>query len=89
MAGFAAKGVQDNNFFNIKNLYENRGVSFAMGGVSYSDFYLVSSFNLIQQDPNVVTVPNIMNYYSYNLVGSSVGDHIISICFGKLYSNNE
>lgn len=34
MAAFAAKGVQDNNFFNIKNLYENRGISFAMGGVS-------------------------------------------------------
>lgn len=89
MAGFAAKGIQDSNFFNIKNLYENRGVSFAMGGVSYAGFYLVPSFNLIQQDPNVVTVPNIMNYYSYNLVGSSVGDHVISICFGKLYSNSD
>ncbi|OAD01374.1 hypothetical protein MUCCIDRAFT_165262 [Mucor lusitanicus CBS 277.49] len=61
MAGFAAKGVQDNNFFNIKNLYENRGISFAMGG-----------------DDNTVTVPNIINYYSYNLVGSSKRDHIIS-----------
>ncbi|CAO3634601.1 unnamed protein product [Mucor fragilis] len=66
MAAFAAKGVQDNNFFNIKNLYENRGISFAMGG-----------------DANTVTVPNIMNYYSYGLVGSSKGDHIISICFGN------
>ncbi|KAI8646013.1 hypothetical protein BD408DRAFT_381327 [Parasitella parasitica] len=65
MAAFAAKGVQ-NSFFNIKNLYENRGVSFAMGG-----------------DPNVVSLPNIINYYSYDMVGSSVGDHIISICFGN------
>jgi hypothetical protein len=38
MAGFAAKGIQDDNFFNIKNLYENRGVSFAMGGVSIPIF---------------------------------------------------
>lgn len=33
MAGFAAKGVQG-RFLNIQNLYENRGVSFALGGVS-------------------------------------------------------
>ncbi|RCH81843.1 Methyltransferase-like protein 21A, partial [Rhizopus stolonifer] len=32
MAAFAAKGVQQ-TFFNIENLYENRGISFAMGGV--------------------------------------------------------
>lgn len=37
MAGFAAKGVQDGNFFNIKNIYENRGISFAMGGVSSAE----------------------------------------------------
>lgn len=35
MAGFAAKGIQDETFFTIKNLYENRGISFAMGGVKY------------------------------------------------------
>lgn len=34
MAAFAAKGVQ-NTFFNMENLYENRGISFAMGGVKY------------------------------------------------------
>ncbi|KAI7899805.1 uncharacterized protein BX663DRAFT_532615 [Cokeromyces recurvatus] len=66
MAAFAAEGIQDNRFINIENLYENRGVSFAMGG-----------------NPNTVTVPNILNYYSHNLHGASVGDHIISICFGN------
>jgi hypothetical protein len=34
MAAFAAKGIQG-QFINIKNLYENRGVSFSIGGVSY------------------------------------------------------
>lgn len=33
MAAFAAKGIQGDTFFNMANLYENRGVSFAMGGV--------------------------------------------------------
>jgi phospholipase B1 len=37
MAGFAAKGVQG-TFFNVANLYENRGISFAMGGVSCGNF---------------------------------------------------
>lgn len=32
MAAFAAKSVQK-TFFNVANLYENRGISFAMGGV--------------------------------------------------------
>lgn len=27
---------------------------------------------------------NILNYYSYGLMGASLGDHLISICFGKL-----
>ncbi|KAI9481391.1 MAG: hypothetical protein EXX96DRAFT_481185 [Benjaminiella poitrasii] len=66
MAAFAAEGIQDNTFFNIENAYENRGVSFAMGG-----------------DPNAITMPNILNYYSHNLYGASVGEHIISICFGN------
>lgn len=35
MAGFAAKGIQDSSFFTLANLYENRGISFAMGGVKY------------------------------------------------------
>lgn len=35
MAGFAAKGIQDDSFFRLSNLYENRGISFAMGGVKY------------------------------------------------------
>lgn len=34
MAAFAAKGIQKDTFFTIENLYENRGISFAMGGVS-------------------------------------------------------
>lgn len=42
MAGFAAKGIQDNKFLNIKNLYENRGISFAMGGVSMLVFFYFS-----------------------------------------------
>lgn len=29
-----------------------------------------------------MTVPNLIQYYSPNLLGSSVGDHMISICFG-------
>ncbi|KAI9362779.1 hypothetical protein BD770DRAFT_315966 [Pilaira anomala] len=66
MAGFAAKGIQDETFFTIKNLYENRGISFAMGG-----------------DPDAMTMPNILNYYSHDLYGASKGDHIISICFGN------
>ncbi|KAG1234511.1 hypothetical protein G6F68_002725 [Rhizopus microsporus] len=65
MAGFAAKGVQE-RFLNIQNLYENRGVSFALGG-----------------DPDTITMPNILHYYSHNLYGASVGDHLISICFGN------
>ncbi|CEG83532.1 hypothetical protein RMATCC62417_17437 [Rhizopus microsporus] len=36
MAGFAAKGVQG-RFLNIQNLYENRGVSFALGGGQYRE----------------------------------------------------
>lgn len=35
MAAFAAKGIQDDTFFTVANLYENRGISFAMGGVKY------------------------------------------------------
>jgi hypothetical protein len=66
MAGFAAKGVQDNTFFTMANLNEDRGISFAMGG-----------------DANTVTLPNILQYYSYDLIGSSLGSHLISICFGK------
>ncbi|KAJ8663321.1 hypothetical protein O0I10_000560 [Lichtheimia ornata] len=33
-------------------------------------------------DPGAMTVPNLIQYYSPNLLGSSVGDHMISICFG-------
>ncbi|GAA5801437.1 hypothetical protein HPULCUR_006883 [Helicostylum pulchrum] len=66
MAAFAAKGIQDDTFFTVANLYENRGISFAMGG-----------------DPDVITMPNILQYYSNDLLGSSLGDHIISICFGN------
>ncbi|KAI7888762.1 uncharacterized protein EV154DRAFT_544821 [Mucor mucedo] len=65
MAAFAAKGVQ-NRFLNIENLYENRGISFAMGG-----------------DPGVMTMPNILAHYSPSLLGASLGDHVISICFGN------
>ncbi|CAO3666366.1 unnamed protein product [Rhizopus stolonifer] len=65
MAAFAAKGIQT-QFFNWENLYENRGVSFALGG-----------------DPGVTTMPNMLNYYSHNLYGPSVGEHLISICFGN------
>ncbi|KAI8368759.1 hypothetical protein BD560DRAFT_330800 [Blakeslea trispora] len=65
MAGFGAKGIQ-RSFFNFANLYENRGVSFAIGG-----------------DPNAITMPNILNYYAHHLNGSSVGEHLISICFGN------
>lgn len=36
-----------------------------------------------KQDPNTITVPNILHYYSHNLYGASVGDHLISICFGN------
>lgn len=38
MAAFAAKGVQDDSFFKLANLYEDRGISFAMGGVKYKVF---------------------------------------------------
>lgn len=31
-------------------------------------------------------MPNILHYYSHNLYGASVGDHLISICFGNPYS---
>lgn len=30
-----------------------------------------------------MTMPNILAHYSTNLLGASLGDHIISICFGK------
>ncbi|KAI9279824.1 hypothetical protein BY458DRAFT_431487 [Sporodiniella umbellata] len=70
MAGFAAKGIQT-RFVNTKNLYENRGISFALGG-----------------DQGAVTMPNILNYYSHNLYGPSVGNHIISICFGNQFCPN-
>ncbi|KAI7882061.1 hypothetical protein K492DRAFT_128088 [Lichtheimia hyalospora FSU 10163] len=33
-------------------------------------------------DPGAMTVPNLIQYYSPDLLGSSVGDHMISICFG-------
>ncbi|KAI8968248.1 hypothetical protein BDF20DRAFT_908042 [Mycotypha africana] len=66
MAAFAAKGLEERSFFNIKNLYENRGISFPMGG-----------------DPDTYTLPNIINYYSHDLLGSSKGDHLITICFGN------
>ncbi|KAG2233944.1 hypothetical protein INT48_009757 [Thamnidium elegans] len=32
MAGFAAEGIQDNTIINIKNLMENRGISYGAGG---------------------------------------------------------
>lgn len=43
MAAFAAKGIQKGTFFTIENLYENRGISFAMGGVS-SGFTFATGF---------------------------------------------
>ena len=33
MAGFGAKGIQNDRFISTKTLRESRGVSFAMGGV--------------------------------------------------------
>lgn len=32
MAGFGAKGIQGNTIINIKNLFENRGISYGAGG---------------------------------------------------------
>lgn len=32
MAGFGAKGIQGDSIINIKNLFENRGLSYGAGG---------------------------------------------------------
>jgi phospholipase B1 len=34
-------------------------------------------------DPGRVTVPNLIHYYSHDLYGSSVGDQMFTLCFGK------
>lgn len=44
MAGFGAKGIINNRFISLNTLKENRGVSFAMGGVSFQTLSLFTSF---------------------------------------------
>ncbi|CAO3609698.1 unnamed protein product [Cunninghamella blakesleeana] len=68
MAGFGAKGVQNERYISLNTLKEARGVSFAMGG-----------------DYGAITIPNLINFYSHDLYGASVGEHIISICFGDQF----
>ncbi|KAI9301586.1 hypothetical protein BJ944DRAFT_271274 [Cunninghamella echinulata] len=65
MAGFGAKGVQNEKYISLDTIREARGISFAMGG-----------------DHGAITIPNLINFYSHNLYGASVGDQIITICFG-------
>jgi phospholipase B1, membrane-associated len=65
-AGFGAKGHDTNIPVDIHKLYENRGVSFPIGG-----------------DPGAVTIANFIKYYSPELIGSSIGDHLIELCYGN------
>ncbi|CAO3599917.1 unnamed protein product [Absidia cylindrospora] len=36
-------------------------------------------------DQDIVTVPNLINYYSHNLYGASVGDQMFTVCFGDQF----
>ncbi|ORX44922.1 hypothetical protein DM01DRAFT_297161 [Hesseltinella vesiculosa] len=65
MAGFAANGIQNQQYVSLNTFQEARGLSFAMGG-----------------DQGVVTVPNLLHFYSPRLYGSSIGDQLVTICFG-------
>ncbi|CAG8619901.1 5286_t:CDS:2 [Ambispora leptoticha] len=72
-AGFAAKGRLCNGSpLTLRNLNENRGVSFAAGG-----------------DENAETIPNFINFYRGDVVGASVGDHLVEVCAGKLCPKNQ
>ena len=64
-AGFGAKGRNVHIPIDIYNLYENRGVSFSMGG-----------------DPGAVTIANFIQHYSPELIGSSIGNHLVELCYG-------
>jgi len=65
-AGFGAKGQDIKIPIDIHNLYENRGISFAIGG-----------------DPDAITIANFIKYYSPELIGSSIGDHLVEVCYGN------
>ncbi|KAJ2994594.1 hypothetical protein HDV02_001483 [Globomyces sp. JEL0801] len=64
-AGFAAKGSRGP--LSLKNLFEQRGVSWSMGS-----------------DAGAVSVANFVKNYNPNVIGGSVGEHFVNICYGPL-----
>jgi phospholipase B1 len=34
-------------------------------------------------DPDAVTIANFIKHYSPELIGSSIGDHLVELCYGK------
>ncbi|RUS14747.1 LOW QUALITY PROTEIN: hypothetical protein BC938DRAFT_477243, partial [Jimgerdemannia flammicorona] len=84
-AAFAAKGLAAGTILNINNLNENRGVSYAAGGlkltISPNLHFWIRTWPL--QDSGATTLPNFFGHYTSNL-GASVGDHLVEVCFGIL-----
>lgn len=75
----------------VMGLGDSVMAAFAAKGIQDGTFFTMANLHedrgvsfAMGGDPNTVTVPNILHYYSYHLVGSSVGSHLISICFGKV-----
>ncbi|CAG8550561.1 11468_t:CDS:2, partial [Ambispora gerdemannii] len=71
-AAFAAKGKYHGHPLNIHNIFENRGVSFVIGG-----------------DEDAQSVANFIKFYRADVVGSSVGDHLVEVCAGKFCPGNQ
>lgn len=36
-------------------------------------------------DQDMITIPNLIRYYSHDLYGASVGDQLFTVCFGKVW----
>ncbi|KAI8896079.1 hypothetical protein BC833DRAFT_630742 [Globomyces pollinis-pini] len=64
-AGFGAAGSRGP--LSLKNLYEQRGLSWSMGS-----------------DAGTVSIANFIKNYNPNVIGGSVGEHIVNVCYGPL-----
>ncbi|KAI9322740.1 hypothetical protein BX666DRAFT_1849325 [Dichotomocladium elegans] len=65
---------------------------FAAKGITNGRFLSINTLNedrgvsfAMGGDRAAITLPNIIHYYSPGLVGSSVGRHLLSICFGDQF----
>ncbi|KAH8548110.1 hypothetical protein BGW37DRAFT_461495 [Umbelopsis sp. PMI_123] len=83
----AAYDLRPDDFSMIMALGDSVSAGFGVGGIQ-GQFLSASSLQeyrglsfSIGGDPNAITIANMMRYYSHDLVGSSTGTNLITLCF--------